>query len=184
MVFNDGSTDGTQRVLDGFKNDCKQITFIQSQDNKGIAHGRSTLLKASQSKDDLAYILWLDSDDFYTDINFIKKFVDKMEETKADICFFNFKVQYESSDVENNAAGLKKDKNLSEKIMDKIAEFDNGICSVERYPEVMNFSSLGCIKGYKNASIIPHAKDEGLYEDFVYMAALLSVDKIISFPSD
>jgi glycosyltransferase involved in cell wall biosynthesis len=57
VVVNDGSTDGTEKILDSFKGIVKVITFKK---NKGLAYARNYAIKNALGK----FVICLDADDY------------------------------------------------------------------------------------------------------------------------
>ncbi len=79
IIVNDGSTDGTQQVIDSY---CKKYDFIHGvfQENGGVSSARNNgLLKASGE-----YIVFLDADDWYTPSS-LEAFFKTAKEKNADI---------------------------------------------------------------------------------------------------
>lgn len=90
IIINDGSTDGTSKLLTSYaKNNPKLIKLI-NQSNKGLSGARNTGLMRSNAK----YITFVDSDDFVSN-TFVDDLLDKCFETNADIV----EVNYETVDL-------------------------------------------------------------------------------------
>lgn len=79
IIVNDGSTDGTQAVIDRY---CEKYSFIKSitQENGGVSSARNRGLSECGGE----YVLFLDADDWYTPSS-LGAFVQKFQETDADI---------------------------------------------------------------------------------------------------
>ena len=98
ILVDDGSTDGSQNICDVFsKKDTRFITVHMS--NSGVSNARNTGLKRARGK----YITFIDADDSI-DINYLKKLVDDIENTGADLVITGMKKYWEDT---NNAEYLK-----------------------------------------------------------------------------
>jgi glycosyltransferase involved in cell wall biosynthesis len=86
ILVNDGSTDGSAKIIAEFAVRNKNFTII-NQENKGVGAARNSGIKASNTK----YIAFMDSDDFL-EPDFLKKLYSAALKTDADIvcCNFNF----------------------------------------------------------------------------------------------
>lgn len=75
MVVDNGSSDGSIEMLEGFKKDHKSFILIENKENQGFAKANNIALKIAQGK----YILFLNSDviinnlDFRELINYIEQ---------------------------------------------------------------------------------------------------------------
>jgi glycosyltransferase involved in cell wall biosynthesis len=150
LIFDDGSTDESFKVVQSiFEKNNDKILLESAPYNRGIAQVRSKLLEWSRVRNPRAYIFWLDSDDLYSDKSFVRKVIQQMKRTNADICLFNFSIVYENEAQKINAQGLLRDKDNLASILDNIflsptqsvnpLQFDNILLRV---------SSLGWIKCY------------------------------------
>lgn len=79
IVVNDGSTDSTMQVLDGFRKSHIDLTII-SQSNQGLSGARNTGLNFATGE----YIFFLDSDD-YLGSQEIELLINRAIETDADM---------------------------------------------------------------------------------------------------
>ena len=186
IIINDGSTDGTNKIIEEKIKGDDRFTYKSYETNrKSLSSVREELVKISMELNPDAYFTWLDSDDTITDKEYISKLMQKFEETGADVCLFNFDVVFENDTekLRKNAQGLFKDKENSEKILQKVSSHPMGI-AFEDFPEVGCFTTLGCTKAYspKIKSIWPNSDNtDMIYEDFLYIAALFLANKITAF---
>lgn len=91
ILVDDGSTDGSQNICDVFsKKDTRFITVHMS--NSGVSNARNTGLKQARGK----YITFIDADDSI-DINYLKKLVDDIENTGADLVITGMKKYWEDT---------------------------------------------------------------------------------------
>lgn len=185
IILDDGSTDGTKEVVTEFISHYNNFIFVSESDNRGISARREQLVSISKRIDDKSFFIWLDADDSITDKRFISKLVDRMITTKAEICLYNFSVTYENSSeqLKDNSKLLLADQSNSEEILSEIVSRESKTVSVESYPKVATFTSLGWTKAYAHSvkRRWPKSNHLYLYEDFVYMAALFQVDNITAF---
>jgi glycosyltransferase involved in cell wall biosynthesis len=182
IIYDDGSSDSSYDVANKILSNQKNIKFhIQrAKKNLGISNARKELIRISKEINPEAYILWLDSDDKYTDNEFIAKFYSLMNSTGADICLFNYDVKFENESDRANATGLFQEKEASEKVLDQVSA--RGAVSPSEISGILTFTSLGWTKGY--SSKVKFAEPANApYEDFVYMANLLTAKKITAMPS-
>ena len=91
ICVNDGSTDGTERILQKNKEESKNFTII-NQPNKGLSCARNSGL--NKAKGD--YVFFLDSDDFIKPRT-LEILVAKAQQTLSDITISNIKLFYEDS---------------------------------------------------------------------------------------
>ena len=83
ICIDDGSTDGSGRILDEYARRDPRITVIH-QDNRGVADARNNAFKSATGE----YILFLDSDDYLSE-NALKKMYDRARQFDADMCIFD-----------------------------------------------------------------------------------------------
>ncbi len=98
IVINDGSTDGTQKILDQYGS---KITVLKTRKG-GPGGARNEGLKIAKGE----YIFFLDSDDWLTDNTMLEKLYKHCESKDLDVIIYNFyhktsESQYEVSRVNN-----------------------------------------------------------------------------------
>lgn len=79
IIVDDGSTDGTSKIYEEFKNTDERITII-SQDNSGVSKARNKGVKAATG----AYICFVDSDD-WVETNYCSELYHLLVTENADI---------------------------------------------------------------------------------------------------
>jgi glycosyltransferase involved in cell wall biosynthesis len=186
FILDDNSNDGSREKVENILQNQNNINYklLYHHENNGIAQTRIDLFNRAKSISPNAYILWLDSDDQFTDKEFVSKFVHLMNETKADICLFNFVIEYENEENGiKNAQGLLQEKVTSEELLDYIYNSPNKVLAPKDIKNLLTFTSLGWTKGYAPNVILFEPANKN-YEDFVYMANLISAQKITAFPSN
>lgn len=91
ILVDDGSTDGSQNICDVFsKKDSRFLTLHMS--NSGVSNARNTGLMRARGK----YITFIDADDSI-DTNYLKKLVDDIENTGADLAITGMKKYWEDT---------------------------------------------------------------------------------------
>jgi glycosyltransferase involved in cell wall biosynthesis len=187
LIYNDDCTDNSMRLVENFiqlhpeyKN---KIEIKHGASNKGVGHARGELLSWSEALNTNAYLFWLDSDDKFINKHFIKYAIQQMQETGAEVCLFNFRIIYQHPSQIPNAAGLIKDKENAEKVLQAIIRSPGKSIIPAEFPDLMKFTSLGCAKCYAPTINLPTPADCP-FEDFVYMAALLEAKRVTVLPPD
>lgn len=89
IIVNDGSTDETGSLADKFARDYDNI-FVIHKKNEGLSEARNSGIEKSQGE----YVLFLDSDDFWTDSNFLFQLSDMIYEKKLDMIIYSFSLYY------------------------------------------------------------------------------------------
>lgn len=79
FVINDGSRDKSREVVEEYLDKYNNIELI-NQENMGVAKTRNKAIKIVNTK----YIMFMDNDD-YIDEDYIETYINKIEETNADI---------------------------------------------------------------------------------------------------
>mgnify|MGYP002624225815 CR=1 FL=1 len=97
IVVDDVSTDATASVMSSYTN----IKYIQNNENLGPGKTRQKGFLAAKGK----YMVFLDDDDYYTDLLFFKKAVDLMEK--------NPNLAFVSGNVQNYEVAYKRYKNTN-----------------------------------------------------------------------
>lgn len=119
ILIDDGSTDGSERICDKWKNKDSRI-IVKHLSNSGVSNARNIGLSIATGD----YISMLDSDD-YIEKDMYQKMVDVFENNNVDIVMCNFYLKYPSSCIANKL-------NNSKKIIDK-NKFINFICGEKSY---------------------------------------------------
>lgn len=84
ILVDDGSTDNSGTMCDGYKEKDQRIVVIHKQ-NGGLSSARNAALEIATGE----YVCFIDSDDFVEN-NLIELTVDKLEKTGADVCMFSY----------------------------------------------------------------------------------------------
>lgn len=186
LIFNDGSTDETfttVKTLLKHNPMLKNKIYLKSIDNnKGVSHARTMLIKWSKNIAPQAYIFWLDADDQYTNKFFIRNVIKQMQKTNADLCLVNFSIIYENEAQKNNSKDIVKDQQKMKKIIKTILSTPNQSMDPMKLPELLEITSLGWVKCYAPTVQLPQPLNLP-FEDFVYMAALLEANNITALPA-
>ena len=81
ICINDGSSDGTSKILEKYKDNLKIINAI----NNGPGAARNLGIKNSIGK----YLMFVDGDDYVAE-NFVEKMINTLEKEEADVAICNF----------------------------------------------------------------------------------------------
>ena len=93
VLVDDGSTDGSEQLVDIYAKSNKQIKAIH-QKNQGLSAARNTSIKHASGD----YLTFIDSDD-YVEPKMIEHLVNAIHDTKADIAVCSFKEIYPSGKI-------------------------------------------------------------------------------------
>ncbi len=94
ICVNDGSTDGSSRILEIYAARDKRI-LVLNKENGGLSSARNAgILRASGE-----YVIFLDSDDYFADSDVLKKLWDKAMHENLDQIIFDAAVVFESESV-------------------------------------------------------------------------------------
>ena len=86
ILIDDGSPDGCPQICDEYQKSNKKVKVIHQQ-NKGISAARNAGLNVAKGK----YVLFLDSDDFWEDVDALKKVYEICIQNYVDYVGFNCK---------------------------------------------------------------------------------------------
>ena len=85
LLINDGSTDGSLKILREYEKSDKRIRVI-NQENMGVAKTRNKGIKLASGK----YIMFIDNDD-YIENDYINKYYNSIKDTDYDIVIGGYK---------------------------------------------------------------------------------------------
>ena len=83
ICINDGSTDGSSRILAEYATQYEKLAILDKE-NSGLSAARNSGLSVAKGK----YILFLDSDDLLSDSSAVSRLYDKAEHDGLDQLFF------------------------------------------------------------------------------------------------
>jgi len=84
IVINDGSTDATHRIVEGYAGQDRRIIVINKQ-NEGVSAARNTGIKAARGE----YFLFFDGDDFI-EPNTCEELITTMREKDVDVLIYGY----------------------------------------------------------------------------------------------
>ena len=110
IIVNDGSTDGSQAIIDDFvcRYPQKIVSFIKK--NGGLSDARNFGLRHAQAE----YIGFIDSDDF-VDLDMYRQMLKKAISSAADVVVCDITYEWENEKLSTLMKGLRQIKGLSEK---------------------------------------------------------------------
>ena len=85
ILVNDGSTDKSKDICDQYSKEDKRVKVFHNK-NKGLSYSRNFGVKKSNGK----YVMFVDSDDFISDINIIDKFINILEKDRSDFIYTSY----------------------------------------------------------------------------------------------
>ena len=85
IVVNDGSTDKTKEIVEGYVSSHSNIILINQQ-NKGLSGARNSGVKVARG----SYVMYIDSDD-YIEKNVLKELLAQAERDNLDVLRYNYK---------------------------------------------------------------------------------------------
>lgn len=94
ILVNDGSTDASGAICDRYCSECDKIHVIHKK-NGGQSSARNAGLEVAVGK----YVLFLDSDDFYADVEILHKLKQLTDEREYDFVMFKAAKYYTDSNV-------------------------------------------------------------------------------------
>lgn len=85
IVIDDGSTDGTRKIVETFVQQDPRVRLVVNEGNLGVARSRNHGLELSSGK----YTALLDSDDYWNS-DFLEKMIARAEQTHGDIIYCSY----------------------------------------------------------------------------------------------
>ncbi len=83
ILVNDGSTDNSGAICDEYANQDTRVRVIH-QANAGLSEARNSGTRSACGD----YLIYIDSDDKWSDVDFLEKLVDRAQQTNADVILF------------------------------------------------------------------------------------------------
>lgn len=160
IAINDGSTDNTGLILDGF--DDPRVSVIHTE-NKGQSSARNTGVAASTGD----YIIFVDSDDKLAD-NAIDRLSKIIMDTSADVIFFESDVFFEDEKISDwFNPRYDRDLSLSNIIISGVDYFKSAI-------KANNYIVNPCLYiSSRKATLGVKFKDGIIHEDNIYTTMLI-----------
>lgn len=161
IIVNDGSTDGTQEIIDAY---CKEHSIFKSyiKENGGVSKARNYGLERATGE----YVVFLDADDTYTKTS-LEAFYNKAQETGADLV-------------------LGRLMNFGKGIANKYNPFANRLASMDNIPtftKILLWSFLVGNKCYNREKLIEsgvrfpgykYSEEGAFFMSYVYTGAKIA----------
>ena len=96
ILVDDGSPDKCPKICDEYEKKDNRVFVIHKQ-NGGLSDARNVGIRKATGE----YITFLDSDDFWDDVQAIERLVKRVVITKPDVLNYSYKKYYEDSQEEN-----------------------------------------------------------------------------------
>lgn len=169
ICVNDGSTDGSLAILEEYAKKDNRIVLINKK-NGGPGEARNAGMSCAKS----AYIMFLDSDDYYV-FDMCRKMVETIEKDDSDIAVCNIAVIYETDEHMKNS-----DKKLY--VSDRDGK--HNICGelIYKFCGKPVWNAI-----FRNEIILTYKisfPEKIFYEDPFFLFNYLTVSKSISFVSE
>lgn len=163
ILVNDGSTDSSAEICEEFAKKNNKI-FVIHKENGGLSDARNKGILQSKGK----YIIFIDSDDFWDDIDALKKIKSVIDENKSDVITWRYKKYFEDTKQYGKSAGY------------------NYVASSFNAKELIssqNYIVSACCKAVKRELIINnnlYFAYKELSEDIVWSAEIIALTEKIS----
>lgn len=93
ILVNDGSTDKSGEICENYKNKHLNIQVIHKE-NGGLSDARNIGLTVSRGE----YIIYIDSDDYISDVHFLEDIFNKRNKDSSDVILYKFQKFYDGND--------------------------------------------------------------------------------------
>ena len=136
IILDDGSTDGSNQIIQNVLNDSPFETSFESHENLGVVKNRNMGLGLTKGD----YLLFVDSDN-YLDMDYIEQLYSKLIETNADIAYCDlFNPEKEEFYLKSRKFDLTAFLNAS--FIDNCSLIRRSIIGNARYDEKLNRKKL------------------------------------------
>lgn len=176
ICVDDGSEDNSYKIVETYAWRDKRFKLIR-QENKGLAEARNTGIRAAKGK----YLAFMDSDDFFSHKDTLRKLYQKAEEYELEIISFETELLYEASMKEkenkdfyyykkNRYEGVRTGKEMFCSMMSN-REFCDSACllfikrkwlseqEISFYPEIYYEDALFCVQCFLRAGRMLHMSE-------------------------
>lgn len=163
LCINDASTDNSLKILQEFQHKDSRIKIINNAKNMGVSYTKQVGLDVALGE----YIMFADSDDFVAS-NFIQEALEAIEESQADIVFFQHTIYPKGARAEfhyDNLINPEYKKSHQEKAL-------------------LHFYAFDCFKIYKKHLITDNNLKNitvRAFEDIYFNTCLLACAKTVQF---
>lgn len=103
ICVNDGSSDNSLQILEQYAQMDERI-LVLSKENGGVSSARNRGMEKATGK----YLMFLDSDDWYTETESLQVLYEYAEKEQLDELFFGTKVFFESEEIKKNNLFFEK----------------------------------------------------------------------------
>lgn len=170
IVVNDGSTDSSLRIIDGYRLLDHRIKVV-TQENCGLSAARNSGLRLATKE----YVMFIDSDDFIAE-NTCERLAEYIEKNKSDVYVFGLYYDY-SNKINTGGQNLRYEKYDSGKKYMEIALKDGNFRTFA--PSKLFRNSLLGAETFADSEKINFV-DGLLYEDMFFVVQVLCKAKSVS----
>ena len=94
ILINDGSKDGSLKILERYKEKYKEKIVLVNQENCGVSKTRNNAIQIANGE----YIMFMDNDDFI-DKDYIKTYIEEIEKEDLDVVIGGYRRPNEKGKV-------------------------------------------------------------------------------------
>lgn len=169
ILINDGSTDACPEICDEYKKKDARIIVIH-QENGGSSSARNRGISVMTGE----YVMFLDADDYWDDVDAVKRLIERVLKTNPDVLNYSYKKYYEDTE--------KKIPQFSE-VGKRPLEMDDKKGQLDFLTKDFLYIASACNKMIRAEVLSKHMKfEEGKSsEDVEWCARLLVTSKTFDF---
>lgn len=94
ILVDDGSPDSCPMICDEYEKKDDRVIVVH-KDNGGLSEARNSGIRKATGE----YVMFVDSDDFFDDLQAIERIMERVEITKPDVLNYSYKKYYEKSNI-------------------------------------------------------------------------------------
>ncbi|MEK5289174.1 glycosyltransferase family 2 protein [Streptococcus sp. FSL R7-0212] len=134
LLIDDGSTDSTSEICDNLTKKSPQVRTYHKK-NGGLSDARNFGIRHASGE----YIFFLDGDDFWSDVYFLKKINDIVNSSEPDVILFSFSNFYNGNKSTNGVQFTNKFGNFKQESLGLISE---GLYSVSAWQKCIKLQII------------------------------------------
>lgn len=170
ICVNDGSTDGSRKILEQYKNSDSRIVVID-QENEGLSGARNTGINYAKN----GYIMFLDSDDMLCE-NALSNMVELLSNMKVDVLFFDALCIYETKELEKSRN--KDAYYMRKRAYDGLRNLRTMFCDMVENDDFVVAAWNLCVKRQWLIDNALYFEKGRVYEDFPFLLNMFFLDGV------